>query len=261
MSPVLTNCASEASRTFYFGIAYLYRQCWDEDRAGRQGGCIRSHRPCNLGNAYGPSGGVAQDVRNYHSRSCVRPREQVRRRYEAGASRSWQYVRLLSSCDRVFMQDPLNTDGLANLEVMLHVVGSFGEQLPPTCHSTCQEVWPVFDTFLAKHGSDYESAEHVTRVLRHALNLFGPAVLTIAADVLRRMSTAFASSGFSCYLWIASKVHSRFGNEEDPLLRNAVKDMYERSTQKLFVMLREKSAAMLPDGDSFLFLYSHRAQG
>jgi len=72
-------------------------------------------------------------------------------------------------------------------------------------------------------------------------------VLTIAADVLRRMSTAFASSGLSCYLWIASKVHSRFGNEEDPLLRNAVKDVYERSTQKLFVMLREKSAAMLPD--------------
>ncbi|KAF8507015.1 ARM repeat-containing protein [Russula emetica] len=138
-------------------------------------------------------------------------------------------------------------NGLANLEVMLHVVGSFGEHLPPTCQGTCQEVWPVFDTFLAKHGSDYESAEHVTRVLRHALNLFGPAVLTIAADVLRRMSTAFASSGLSCYLWIASKVHSRFGNEEDPLLRNAVKDVYERSTQKLFVMLREKSAAMLPD--------------
>jgi len=143
------------------------------------------------------------------------------------------------------------TDGLANLEVMLHVVGSFGEQLPPACHSTCQEVWPIFDAFLAKHGSDYDSAEHVTRVLRHALNLFGPAVLTIAADVLERMSTAFASSGLSCYLWIASKVHSRFGNEEDPLLRNAVKDVYERSTQKLIVMLREKSATMLPDGDYF----------
>jgi len=56
----------------------------------------------------------------------------------------------------------------------------------------------------------------------------------------------FASSGLSCYLWIASKVHSKFGNEEDPLLHNAVRDVYERSTQKLFVMLREKSAAMLP---------------
>lgn len=154
------------------------------------------------------------------------------------------------------MRELVNTDGLANLEVMLHVVGSFGEQLPPTCQGTCQEVWPVFDMFLAKHGSDYDSAEHVTRVLRHALNLFGPAVLTIAADVLRRMSTSFASSGLSCYLWIAGKVHSRFGNEEDPLLRNAVKDVYERSTQKLFVMLREKSAAMLPDGDPFLVCLS-----
>ena len=144
---------------------------------------------------------------------------------------------------------PPTTDGLASLEVMLHVVGSFGEQLPPICQGTCQEVWPVFDTFLAKHGSDYDSAEHVTRVLRHALNLFGGAVLTIAADVLRRMSAAFASSGQSCYLWIAGKVHSRFGNEEDPLLRNAVRDVYERSTQKLLALLREKSAAMLPDGE------------
>jgi transportin-3 len=148
---------------------------------------------------------------------------------------------------------PKKTDGLANLEVMLHVVGSFGDQLPPTCQGTCQEVWPVFDAFLAKHGSDYDSAEHVTRVLRHALNLFGGATLTIAGDVLRRMSAAFASSGLSCYLWIASKVHNRFGNEEDPLLRNAIRDVYERSTQKLLTMLQEKSAAMLPDGEYFPF--------
>ncbi|KAI9512824.1 ARM repeat-containing protein [Russula earlei] len=138
-------------------------------------------------------------------------------------------------------------NGLANLEVMLHVFGSFGEHLPPACQGTCQEVWPVFDAFLARHGSDYESAEHVTRVLRHALNLFGDVVLTIAGDVLGRMSASFATSGLSCYLWIASKVHGRFGNEEDLLLRDAVRDVYERSTQKLLAMLREKSAAMLPD--------------
>ena len=34
MSSVLANCASEASRTFHFGIAYLYYQRWDEARAG-----------------------------------------------------------------------------------------------------------------------------------------------------------------------------------------------------------------------------------
>ncbi|KAH9982567.1 ARM repeat-containing protein [Lactifluus volemus] len=138
-------------------------------------------------------------------------------------------------------------NGLANLEVMLHVVGSFGDSLPPACEGTCQEVWPVFDAFLAKHGSDYESAEHVTRVLRHALNLFGRVVLTIAADILGRMTTSFSSSGLSCYLWIASKVYSRFGDEEDPVLREAVRDLYERSTQKILVMLQEKSAATLPD--------------
>jgi transportin-3 len=138
---------------------------------------------------------------------------------------------------------------------MLHVVGSFGNQLPPACEGTCQEVWPVFDAFLAKHGSDYESAEHVTRVLRHALHLFGRAVLTIAADVLGRMSTSFASSGLSCYLWIASKVHSRFGDEEDLILRDAVRDLYERSTQKVIAMLQEKSAATLPDGEISFFSF------
>jgi transportin-3 len=142
-------------------------------------------------------------------------------------------------------------DGLTNLEAMLHVVGSFGEHLPPSCQGTCQEVWPVFNAFLAKHGSDYESAEHVTRVLRHGLNLFGRAVLTIAADVLGRMSASFASSGMSCYLWIAGKVHGRFGNEEDPVLRDAVRDVYECSTQKILAMLQEKSAATLPDGEPF----------
>jgi hypothetical protein len=39
---------------------------------------------------------------------------------------------------------PPTTDGLANLEVMLLVVSSFGEQLPPICQGTRQEVWPVF---------------------------------------------------------------------------------------------------------------------
>jgi transportin-3 len=155
--------------------------------------------------------------------------------------------------DHSLMRDLQNTDGLANLEVMLHVVGSFGEHLPPSCRGTCEDVWPVFDAFLAKNGLDYDSAEHVTRVLRHALNLFGEAVLPIAPAVLGRMSTSFASSGLSCYLWIASKVHSRFGNEEDPLLRDAARDVYERSTQKLLALLQEKSAAMLPDGEDFLF--------
>ncbi|KAI0274761.1 ARM repeat-containing protein [Gloeopeniophorella convolvens] len=138
-------------------------------------------------------------------------------------------------------------NGLANLEVMLHVVGSFGEQLPPACQGTCQEAWTVFDAFLAKYGSDYESAEHVTRVLRHGLNLFGNVVLSIAPAILGRMSTSFEATGLSCYLWIAGKVHSRFGNEENLLLRASVKDVYERSTQKLLSLLQEKSAASLPD--------------
>jgi transportin-3 len=171
-------------------------------------------------------------------------------------SSKWLAVRSLvvfrdnGSCDAFNRKD-----GLANLEVMLHVVGSFGDHLPPACEGTYQEVWPVFDAFLAKYGSDYESAEHVTRVLRHALNLFGRAVSTIAADVLGRMSVSFASSGLSCYLWIAGKVLSRFDYDEDAILQYAVRDIYGRSTQKILAMLQEKSATTLPDGGTSFFSF------
>lgn len=175
---------------------------------------------------------------------------QLSKNFKKSAVRS-----LVVFCDHLLMPGLQKKDGLANLEVMLHIIGSFGEHLPPACQGTCQEVWPVLDAFLVKHGSDYDSAEHVTRVLRHALNLFGGTVLTIAADVLGRMSASFASSGLSCYLWIASKIHATFGNEEEPVLRDAVRDVYERSTRKLLVMLQEKSAAMLPDGEYYSFFF------
>src|SRR5882762_1432169 len=68
-------------------------------------------------------------------------------------------------------------DGLANLEVMLHIVGPFGDELPVTCQITCREAWSVFDAFITKYGSDYESTEHVTRVLRHGLTFFGSSAL------------------------------------------------------------------------------------
>ncbi|THH18937.1 hypothetical protein EW146_g2139 [Bondarzewia mesenterica] len=138
-------------------------------------------------------------------------------------------------------------DGLANLEVMLHVVGSFGDELPSFCQNTCQEAWSVFDAFIAKYGSDYESSEHVTRVLRHGLTLFGASALAVAPAVLARMASAFEVTGVSSYLWIAGKILGRFGHEEDPILRSGFKGVYERSTDKLVSMLQEKGPAAIPD--------------
>lgn len=139
---------------------------------------------------------------------------------------------------------------MANLEVMLHVIGSFGEELPPACLNTCQEAWAVFDAFIARYGFDYESTEHVTRVLRHGINLFGSTALPVAPAVLARMASAFEVTGMPSYLWIGGKLLGRFGNEEDPVLRDCFRQLYERSTKKVVALLQERSPNSMPDGES-----------
>ncbi|KAI0361316.1 ARM repeat-containing protein [Trametes cingulata] len=136
---------------------------------------------------------------------------------------------------------------LENLEVMLGVIQSFGEQLPAACQHTHQEAWAVFEPFLAKYGSEYPICERTTRVLRVGLTFFGATALPIMPSVLTRMASCFESTGFSSYLWMASKIIGRFGNEEDPALRAAFKDVYERSSNKLVSILHEKHPQQIPD--------------
>lgn len=131
---------------------------------------------------------------------------------------------------------------------MLHVIHSFGEQLPAACQNSCQEAWAVFDNFLAKYGSDYDIAERTTRVLRHGITLFGSAALLVAPSVVARMSIAFEATGFPSYLWIAGKMIGAFGNEEDASLRGVFQEVYERSTRKVVSLLQTKSPRDIPDG-------------
>ncbi|TDL28505.1 ARM repeat-containing protein [Rickenella mellea] len=139
------------------------------------------------------------------------------------------------------------SDALENLEVMLHIIQGFGEELPSVCQNTCEEAWAVFDPFLSKYGSQYDISERTTRVIRHGLKLFGPAARSVVLSVLARMSLAFEATGFSSYLWIAGKVVSTFGDDEDPTLRAGFKDMFERSTSKVVSILQEKSPRDIPD--------------
>ncbi|KAI8980731.1 ARM repeat-containing protein [Trametes punicea] len=136
---------------------------------------------------------------------------------------------------------------LENLEVMLGVIQSFGEHLPTACHNTHREAWAVFEPFLIKYGSEYPICERTTRVLRLGLTFFGSAALPILPSVLARMASCFEATGFSSYLWFTGKVVGRFGNEEDPALRAAFKDVYERASNKLVTMLQEKPPQMIPD--------------
>ncbi|ESK97988.1 mrna transport regulator [Moniliophthora roreri MCA 2997] len=138
-------------------------------------------------------------------------------------------------------------DGLENLEVMLNVIRSFGEELPSACQNTCAEAWTIFDAFIVKYGADADIAERTTRVLRHGLSFFDSAVLPIAPAIVARMSFSFENTGISSYLWIAGKLMGRFGDEEDTSLRGSFKEIYERSTSKVASMLQVKTAGSIPD--------------
>lgn len=135
---------------------------------------------------------------------------------------------------------------------MLHVIRSFGEELPAVCRNSCEEAWLVFDRFLTKYGSSYDIAERTTRVLRHGITLFGSSALQIAPSAVARMSLAFEATGFSSYLWVAGKLIGRFGGEEDPNLRGTFREIYERSTGKVVSLLQAKSPAEIPDGALYI---------
>jgi transportin-3 len=139
-------------------------------------------------------------------------------------------------------------DSLEHLETMLHIVKGFGEHLPATCKDTCEEAWALLDTVIAKYGEHYNVGDRATRVLRYGLDLFGNAVLPIAQHVLSRMATSFATHGISGYVWIISKIIGRFGNEEDPAIRDAFRQAYETVSTKVLSLLQQKPAAELPDG-------------
>lgn len=131
---------------------------------------------------------------------------------------------------------------------MLHVIQGYGEDLPPACQNTCQEAWLVFDNFLTNHGLNYDLAERATRVLRRGIDLFGKAALAVAPSVVSRMSQAFEVTGYPSFLWIAGKIIGRFGNETDPNLQAALREIFERSTNKVAALLHIKTPGEIPDG-------------
>lgn len=139
-------------------------------------------------------------------------------------------------------------DALENLEVMLSVIESFGDELPPACKSTCQEAWAIFDPFIAKYASNYDVCERSTRVIRLALNFFGTTALHVVPSMLSRMAAAFEATSYASYLWIIGKTIGRFGNEENPLIRNSFKQAFERSSTKAVSILQNTPPSQIPDG-------------
>jgi len=162
-------------------------------------------------------------------------------------------VSTLRNVSRFLAQRHNPADGLENLEVMLHVIQSYGEHLPPACRDTCQEAWAIFDAFILKYGTNVDLAERTTRVLRRGVDLFGKAVFPIATSVIARMSFAFEATGFPGFVWIAGKIIGRFGYEDDPSFRGAVQELFERSTAKVVALLQIKGPGEIPDSQCKLF--------
>lgn len=139
---------------------------------------------------------------------------------------------------------------------MLSIVQSFGDELPASCRSSCEEAWGVFDPFLIRFGDKYDIAERANRVLRYGLRLFGDTARSVAPSALARMSLSFEATGISSYLWIAGKLVTNFGDDEDSRIRTGQKDLYERATAKVFSLLQEKSARDIPDGERIYIVYA-----
>jgi transportin-3 len=131
---------------------------------------------------------------------------------------------------------------------MLNVIRSFGEDLPASCQTSCQEAWAVFEPFLARYGTNYDVSERTTRVFRHALTLFGPTATPVAPAVLRCMATSFEKTGFPGYVWIAGKLVAAFGRQKDAAIQASIADAYGRVTEKVVALLQQKSPADIPDG-------------
>jgi transportin-3 len=144
---------------------------------------------------------------------------------------------------------------LENLEVMLSVIRTFGEELPAACQNTCQEAWVCLDLFIDKYGSGYEASDRVTRLLRHGLTFFGSSALPITPSVLSRMTSTFEATGLSGYVWVVGKIVEAFGNSEDLAVRAAFKAAYLRISNKVLSLLQEKSPGGIPDGKMNVLLY------
>lgn len=131
---------------------------------------------------------------------------------------------------------------------MLKVVQGFGEDLPPSCKDTVQDVWRVLDGLLQQQGAVHVLAERVCSTLRAGLEFFGLAAKPVVPSLLERLSSSFETTGFASYVWIVGKTVRLFGNEEEAGLRRAFRSAFERVSQQVFALLKVQAPEDVPDG-------------
>ncbi|KAG8932286.1 Nuclear import receptor [Tulasnella sp. 418] len=145
-------------------------------------------------------------------------------------------------------------DCLELLEALLHVVQSFGEELPPACQNTCPEVYVVLDSLIANYGRHYFISERACRVLKLGMQFFGDAGLPVVPQLVSRLSSAFDATGYSSFIWILGKVVGQYGATSDTIFWANLQAGYEAISEKVFSMLEDTPPSDMPD---VLEDYSH----
>ena len=142
------------------------------------------------------------------------------------------------------------SEGLEQLEQLLDVVGSFGEELPIACQNTAAETWAVMDNVIYRYGDMAEICDRATRTLRLGLQFFDRTALPLVPAILARLTSRFENTGFASYLWAIGKVIQRFGSEEDMVIRGAMQETYERCTAKCWEIFSQSAITLHSDGQS-----------
>ncbi|KAG8830659.1 Nuclear import receptor [Serendipita sp. 399] len=138
-------------------------------------------------------------------------------------------------------------EGLEQLEQLLDVVGSFGEELPPACENTAAEVWAVMSNIIAQYGALPDVCDRSTRVLRLGLQIFHRAALPLIPSVLESLTARFENTGLASYLWAIGKVIQRFGLEDDLPLKAAIQRTYELCTAKCSAIFTQSALRLHSD--------------
>ncbi|KAG9104620.1 Nuclear import receptor [Ceratobasidium sp. 370] len=138
-------------------------------------------------------------------------------------------------------------DGVELLLSMLQVIGTFGEELPPSCEDTCSQSWAVIDTVLSSHGGDPTISESMCRLLRAALPFFGSSALPVIPLVVKRAVLNFNETGIASYPWILRKCIEAHGHTGKVALREDFKQAYELVSARMSTMLQTQSISNIPD--------------
>jgi transportin-3 len=158
------------------------------------------------------------------------------------------------------MIDPQISDTLEQLEILLEVVDTFGEDQPLSCRNAHVEAWGLFDPLLKKYGNSMDVTERITRVLRFGIQFFGNTIASLVPSVLETLSYSFDQTGYSSCMWIAGKLVQRFGTTEEQAITTSIRSMYDRMSQKTAELLQTTDPRTLPDG-AFSSIYYYLSDG